>query len=185
MQLQHGFRHDGYYQRISFGPQYLAISGTRMGVDASLTGFSYGISLAVGGTPLRGLAIGGMFGLGSIMGKPQGAPPEATGNAYLTAGLLAPFVDWYPQERGPWHLGAAIGLGVLSGTDGASNVFAAIAPGGTLFGGYDCWIGPQFSLGMGLVASGNLPADTREHGPDLGYRLGAFALGFQSSLVWH
>ena len=57
---------------------------------------------------------------------------------------------------------------------------------GSLFGGYDWAIGPEWSLGLAVVGAGARYAslkDTSDH-PHRGYRLKSFSLGISASILY-
>jgi hypothetical protein len=57
--------------------------------------------------------------------------------------------------------------------------------GGSAFGGYDWSIGPAWSLGLGLVASGNTSTKMmNEDGDDTGYRMKSYSIGISGSVLY-
>jgi hypothetical protein len=178
--------HDGFYFRFVLGVQYTRIWGERDGSSASLAGIGPSLELYLGGTPFRGLVVGGTFGFSVVRGDFEGAPAGAEGDAQAIAPILGPFVDWYPDPSGPWHTGAALGFAGFSGHDAAGNLYTAAPPGAALFAGWDGWVGSESSLGLGVVVQGALPADAENADEeDTGYRLAAFTTGIQGSFVFH
>jgi hypothetical protein len=142
--------------------------------------------IAVGGTPVRGLVIGGQLG-------------ATAGN--LTIGQLGLFVQWYPAPRGGWHVGFDVGPAITtawinrgvapvsSGPGAPSGVeytsawgYGAIA---TLQGGYDWWIAPRWSMGLDLFASGGtLEAMLDSKNNDTGYRLAPLQVGLGLNVAY-
>ena len=55
--------------------------------------------------------------------------------------VLGPFADWYPAERDGFHLGGVIGAAAVP-------LVRGIGMGASLWGGYDLWISPQWSIGI-------------------------------------
>jgi hypothetical protein len=180
--------HDGFYFRYTGGPGYLVFNGSGPTGDAHLGGLASTSTIAVGGTPSRGVVFAGTIASATLSnpdftGYPAGAQHGWTASR-ATLGLL---VDWFPDEHRGWHVGGTGGFDVL----GLSNNAAGINMGGFGFGvaalgGYDFWIGPEWSLGV--VA--NLGATSRESlrdtsGNDTGYGLGAFWASVEASLLYH
>jgi len=67
-----------------------------------------------------------------------------------------------------------------------ASTWTSNAPAGRVFGGYDFWLGPEWSLGVqgaaGFVGTAQLHDDNRT---DTEYRLGAVALGVEATLLYH
>jgi hypothetical protein len=58
--------------------------------------------------------------------------------------------------------------------------------GGALFGGYDFWIGPQWSLGLFAFGSGAPSVElVQRSGDKVGYTLGGWSVGLGSSFTLH
>lgn len=145
---KHGeYLHDGFYFRLGLGPGYLA--GTiKDNPEATVGAVGLGLDLALGGTPLPGLVVGG-----GIYGNSVSSPTLTRGDtsaqlASATASMLGAFADWYPDPTAGLHVMGAIGFGGAiyqanaGGTDIKGSGFAAM-----LGGGYEWWIGKQWSLG--------------------------------------
>ena len=98
-------------------------------------------------------------------------------------GLL---VDWYPDPSAGWHAGISGGLGVTGLVHQADDSTEfGIGAAGSLFGGYDWHIGPQWSLGIAIVASGNTTARMKDNeGDETGYELRAFSVGVAGSFLY-
>jgi hypothetical protein len=183
------YTHNGYYFRYSGGPGYLVLDGSGPAGNAHLGGVAAATTIAIGGTPSPGLVFAGTITSATLenpdfTGYPAGAAQHGWIASRATFGLL---VDWFPDEHRGWHVGGTAGLDVL----GLSNNAAGITMGGFGFaaaalGGYDFWIGPEWSLGI----LGNLGASSREslkddHGNDTGYTLGAFWACAEATLLYH
>jgi hypothetical protein len=184
------FTHDGFYLRFTSGVGGLALGGTGPGnADASLSGVASGGAIAIGGTPGRGLAIGGMLAAaGSADMKLTGF--AGASNVHGTnggLGIIGAFVDWFPNEHRGWHVGGMAGLGGITvenptlQTSWVGGVGAA-----QVFGGYDFWVGPEWSLGL----QGNLGATSRADMKDgdqksVGYQLGALSFAIEATLLYH
>jgi hypothetical protein len=147
------YLHDGFYFRGTLGIGYESVKGSDFGFP--FEGASVALTLLFGGTPIRGLVVGGGIhfaagpegyhggGIFPVPGHPDqfavARPLHTIGAAFA----IGPFVDWYPDARNGWHVGAAAGLGrvLIVGDE------QTYGPAGGLFGGCDFWVSPQFSMG--------------------------------------
>jgi hypothetical protein len=172
------------------GIGYMSAWGNGPSGSASVSGGGSSQGLALGGTVAPGLALAGVIRLAdtsasSFHGGPAGQAPNSNADAALVQlGVLG---DFYPDPEGGWHVGALLGLGGTVVTPRATD--ASMNSGGftgSIFGGYDWWIGKSWSLGLQAVASGVTSAtmfDTNHN--DTGYRLQALAAGFDGSLLFY
>lgn len=65
--------------------------------------------------------------------------------------------------------------------DSSGNAYS-----GTLLGGYDWWLGPQWSLGILAVLSASTSATLQDKdGNDTGYRFNALSAGLEYALTLH
>jgi hypothetical protein len=178
------YTHDGFYLRFSLGVAYGSIVGSGPSGRTSLSGLDAATTLLVGGTPARGLVVGGAIHSAGASGQLEGGPLDGY---HVTGAAIAfgPFLDWYPDPRDGWH------VGLLAGIGGAQLSNAAVSLGSTgaaaaLLTGYDWWIGPQWSLGILATASaatsGRLKYDDRS---DSGYRVTPLAFTLEASLTLH
>src|SRR5205814_1055476 len=116
----------------------------------------------------------------------HGAPRDPEGYATVQVGQLGLLVDWFPDPEGGLHFGGIAGVGSASVRDSwipdsTGSVFA-----GTILGGYDFWVGPQWSLGLEAFVSGTTSADLKDkdqHATD--YSLRALSVGVGYSLLHH
>jgi hypothetical protein len=178
--------HDGYYTRVGIGTEYLGLFGSGPSGSASISGQAFRVDVAFGGTPWPGLVLGGVLSVSQITASFDGAPPGATGSAELALPFFGLLVDWFPAPRGVWHVGASIGPGGYIATDYSHRSYRAIAPEASFFGGFDGWIGSQYSVGLALVTHVATPAAADDgDGAATGYRFTPFSLGIQSSLLYH
>jgi hypothetical protein len=155
------YLHDGFYLRFALGGGGFAAKG---GLEPSSTYGEYKISgggiamdLAIGGSPVPGLTIGGEYLFQQAV-KPHVEYRSISGEGQnnLNFGLLGPFIDWYPNPEGGFHVGATLGLAFLGvsnqdgsttrNSDGSTNTITG--GGGALGIGYDFWVSRQLSLGI-------------------------------------
>jgi hypothetical protein len=143
--------HDGFYLRLGAGPGFVFGSNTldKGDVQVDVSGFALSTELAFGGTPAPGLVIGG-GSFSMVVPAPEYATdgaPEVTAGTHHISGI-GPFVDYYFDPSGGAHAQAAL---LLSGAYVQEKDETASASGfgygAMLGGGYEFWIGEQWSLG--------------------------------------
>lgn len=181
------YRHDGFYFRVSNETQYLALVGSGPEGSASVTGLGSGGMFAIGGTPLPGLVIAGTLGSSTLRGKFKGRPPEeAEEDASAASAMLGVLVDWFPLPEDGWHVGAALGFAGITLTDSAIADAVGPAFSAKLFGGYDWWVGPQWSLGLAAVFSATPSSSLVDsEGDKNGYRFHTLSAGLSGSITLH
>lgn len=146
-------RHDGFYLNFGLGGGYLNSSigyePDPGGPDSSIAGagmFSQGL---IGGTPARGLVVGG-GGMNAVISNAKlEVGGEELSSAPLALYSTGAFVNYYPDPRGGFHVLGFLGIAALDYSDwevtdnalawGFSAVVAA---------GYEWWVGKQWSLGL-------------------------------------
>ncbi len=180
--------HDGFYMRLGLGLADTSVWGSGPYGNASVSGIGIALSAAFGGPIARGLVLGGALRVTDGVGQFTGGPPNATGNAAASlAQVLGVFVDWYPAPTDGWHVGTQAGLGVTGISDALMRDSSAVAFAGSVFGGYDWWIGPQWSLGVLMslsTASSEKMADNSSK-VDTGYTFTPLAFGLEATILWH
>jgi hypothetical protein len=143
------FTHDGFQLRLALGPSYLsdAQSVSFGSPNTTIAGAGAAFELYLGGSPIRGLTVGGLASLATAI-NPSVSPGGSSGNGLtLTIGQVGPYIDFYPSPSGGFHALAGPSLGYLSRQQGSS------AQNGVGYGldvgvGYDWWVGPTVSLGV-------------------------------------
>ena len=198
------YRHEGFYLAANTGIGVLATWGSGPLGSASLSGLGSVGELAVGGTISPGLVLGGVAREWSTGGTFNGGPtitatttyfangvPSTTqhtlsGNAHVTSVEIGAFLDWYPNPEKGWHVGASVGLGGTMLTDDAGTKSQSDAVAGSLFGGYQWWLGPGWSLGLlGVVTTApSLKLDDSNQN-DTGYRLTPATVTIQTELLYY
>jgi len=178
------YNHDGFYFRFSTGFGYARFSGTGPNGNVSIYDAATLGTIALGGTIAPGLVLAGSLGAVSITETTlRGAPgsPGVDASQVHIAALL----DWFPKPSDGWHVGATLGFGGASMKGANADGTGATVVAG-LFGGYDWWIGPQWSLGSALWVSGTPSAALKNsHGDNTGYNLGSGSIMFMGSLLLH
>jgi hypothetical protein len=193
-----GYRvHDGFYLRMSVGGGYMTSKVTYDDstiADRTLSGGGGVLELLIGGSPARGLAIGG--GLwGQNARNPETDPDEVESYESLDFGMLGVFIDGFPDPTGGFHVGGAIGVASLDGAfedddfdpdpererlgeeDGGTGGI-----GGSAWVGYDAWISPEWSLGGMLRFSG---AVTTSNADELEQRANTRAFAILFTALYH
>jgi hypothetical protein len=162
--------HDGLYARFAGGlgvgndafnargGQFVVNGHDR--VSATTSGFCGATELAIGATPLLGLAIGaGVYG---VIWPAPGSAVYDLGATYEFAAsqmvLFAPFADWYAWPRRGWHLQGGIGVasyvmgqGVPHAPPGAvpvARAHTALGYGFMLGIGHEWFVADQWSVGV-------------------------------------
>jgi len=179
--------HDGFYMRFGLGLAYASLWGNGPNGNASVAGMGVAFSASFGGTVARGLVLGGALRYADGVGGFTGSPPDATGNAQGSFVQLGAFVDWYPVPDEGWHVGTQVGLGATGVQDSRPRNSSGGALAGSIFGGYDWWIGPQWSLGllMSLSTATSSGMTDDASGQQTGYSFTPLAFGLEASLLWH
>jgi hypothetical protein len=179
------YHHDGFYLRFSGGPHYASFVGDGKSTDVSVHGLTSATMLAIGGTPGDGVVVAGAFRAEQVRGTLHGAPkPE--GNATATVGQLGLLMDWFPEPSDGWHVGGLIALGIVSLSDSQLPDSSGAAFAASVFGGYDFWIGPEWSLGLMATFTATTRATLKDSSQNAsGYELNALAGGLDLSVAFH
>ncbi len=188
-----GHVHDGFYLRFSLGLSHGWVSGSGPAGDASLSGGGLGFLLAAGGTPAPGFVVAGTLMFAGATGALNGGgicavPPCALPTGDVSSGqvILGGLVDWFPVPTGGFHVGGSLGLGGLAITYPGGNDSSGSSLGLSVLGGYDWWIGPEWSLGlMGVVAVSTPTYMTDNANGSTGYHLTPATIAVEASLLYH
>lgn len=191
--------HEGFYLRLSTGPNLISLRGHGPSGSASITDSGAGGFIAIGGAIVPGLVLAGTFQGTAFDAEFKGGPfvdatvtsngktRDASNRATGGFGMIGMLVDWYPQPKGGWHVGGSAGLGaVILSNSADDSVSGGGNFAGSVFGGYDWSLGRNWGLGLQLVASGatrtKMEDDSGKH--DTGYRLTPLSIGVQASLLY-
>lgn len=154
--------HDGFFARSDTG---LAFYRARVSGSSSRTGIrglgqSAGIS--VGGTPERGLVVGGTVWTAIIdpvfVERGRTVTPDDD-SVKITLLRLGPFLDWYPDPARGFHTQAAASFTAQVETDVKGNALEPAALGAALSvgTGYEWFVSSELSLGLlGRLALGRV-----------------------------
>ena len=150
--------HDRFYLRGSIGVGHMAVRFTPdLLEDDRVHGRSSSFDLQLGGTPTRGLVVGGGLFLQSMRHddlEATGASPDDDSPGEVSLFALGPFVDFYPDPQQGFHFGGTLALaGLAYDAPGTTGPAESRGAGGGAFGawvGYDAWIAREWSLGAQL-----------------------------------
>jgi hypothetical protein len=160
--------------------------------DFTTGGPGLALNLWLGGTPWRGVALGGMVGLHSL-GDSNAVVNGADTEQDMSSGLffVGPFIDAFPDPMRGLHLGGSLGL-VGFAAKGSGNVlenrygvrdYNAGGLGGSAWVGYVGWVGPEFSLGgmlqLNVFGTGNDKQD------EIDRKAGGYALNLSFTALYH
>jgi hypothetical protein len=146
--------HHGFYARMGLGIGALIGNWTP---DSSstrhLVGFAEHYELALGGTPIPGLVIGGgIFGV--IAGSPMYGWTTLNTHFNIPGGsvvseIIGPFVDVYPKPTRGFHFMAALGPAGISQSSGGAEKLCVLNAGCQTVGTPGT---PYSGVGVGFVA---------------------------------
>ncbi|MCB9585714.1 MAG: autotransporter domain-containing protein [Polyangiaceae bacterium] len=144
--------HDGFFFRIgpTLGPLSITGKADAGGPEVTYSGFSFGSELMFGGTPANGLVIGGGL-LYSQVSDPTrelgGAEVTLDGTMFITSANL--FGQYYFDPTKGGHLQLMIGYGGIDfvSAQGESGGNDPVGVNLAIGGGYDFWIGSEWSVG--------------------------------------
>jgi hypothetical protein len=194
------YRHQGFYLGIGTGIGYMSAWGDGPSGSASISGLATLGVIAIGGTLTKGLVLAGAIQVGSAGGTfhggttthvtttifANGSPVTntftATGASVLSTEIGA-LIDWYPDPEAGWHMGFSLGVGSTQVTDDGGNVLDGSAFAGSLFGGYQWWLGPGWSLGLQGVLLGATKSSLQDSNQDTGYAMMPLSIGVQTLLL--
>jgi hypothetical protein len=148
--------HDGFFVRSSPGLAFLwahVDGATGVAKRSGIRGVGQSSELALGGTPARGLVVGGSLWAGRIdpvfiEGGRRVSPDDDS--VKLTALRIGPFVDFYPDPRLGFHAGAVVALVVQFESDTKGEAIEPLAYGLSLAtgAGYEWFVSSDVSLGF-------------------------------------
>ena len=154
--------HDGFFARSEPGLAFLwaNVSGSGARQRTGIRGVGQSAALSVGGTPARGLVLGGTVWTARIdpffIERGKVVVPDDD-SVKVTELRIGPFVDWYPQPKVGFHSLVAVELVVEIESDVKGNpvrpeAFGAALALGT---GYEWFVASELSLGLiGQLAFG-------------------------------
>jgi len=185
--------HGGFYLRLAagVGGSHVNVTADPGASDFKVGGPGLALNLWIGGTPARGLAIGGMAGLQGI-GDSNVVINGRESKRDMSAGFvyLGPFIDAFPDPLRGLHLGGSLGL-VAFKANGAGDELRTAGvrdynAGGlaaSAWVGYMGWVGPEFSLGgllqLTVLGTGNDKQD------EIDRKASGYALNVAFTALYH
>ena len=144
--------HDGFHMQLQTGFGYYSSSASEAGTDVTYSGATVPMSLLLGGTPMKGLVIGGGFFVDTAPSpgyEVNGMEPAGTPDFKQYVVGLGLYGDYYlDPKKGGLHFQGFLGWGGLetstSGGAGGSDPTGLVVAAG---GGYDIWIANEWSVG--------------------------------------
>ncbi len=186
--------HDGFYLRTSLGHGWFGTKFTDgLLEDSTIGGDGGAFDLQLGGTPARGFVVGGGLFLNGM--DHEDVRPVGTSRYDYdgpgSIGLLAvgPFVDYFPDPKGGFHVGGMLGFAALAfdtpselSTSPYYEDEARVGTGGALgaWVGYDWWVAREWSLGIQLRYLGMVAEN-----PDYEWTGAADTLTLQFTALFH
>ncbi len=157
--------HDGFYVRGGVGFGWTSATfdyEDRATGDLSTESFDFGFDLLVGGSPTPGLTLGGAFFFDAIFAADFESRGRSVGSRDLGVVVFGPFIDAFPDPKGGWHLGGAIGLAGVQDqkTEKETNGIGAV-----IWGGHDFWVGGEWSIGPLARLGGTVTRDLETDDP--------------------
>jgi hypothetical protein len=147
--------HDGFYLQMDAGLGYLSSTADTAGGKATLSGMTVPAALFLGGTAGPIVIGGGFFGdySPSPSASADGVSLTLT-NVTMTLIGVGAFADYYVDPHGGLHFQPFVGWGGLDrsykGNSSSSDPTGLVL---ALGGGYDWWVGEEWSIGvMGRIA---------------------------------
>lgn len=186
--------HDGFYLRLAagIGGGHGSVSSDDRGVphfDAGGPGLA--LNLWIGGTPWRGVALGGLLsaqGLGESNAEVEGRETDEGMNAGML--LVGPFIDAFPDPQRGLHLGGSLGLAAFSARADSQVLedqldvvdYNGGGLGASAWVGYMGFVGPEWSMGGLLQLSGFATGETKD---DVERRASGYTLSLSLSALFH
>ena len=140
--------HDGFYLRLGAGPG-MAFGSAKLGdVSADAKGVAIGTEIAFGTTVASGLVVGGGAYPMIVPSPTYTLAGKSSDVGAHHVGALGPFVDWYPDPAKGLHAQLALLLSAtqIDGKNGSESG-SGVGFGAMTGGGYEFWIGDQWSIG--------------------------------------
>lgn len=149
-------RHDGFYLRLGLGGGALDADfsgGEPKTPDATANGGAVLLDILVGGTPTRGLVVGGGYQIAVAAEAEFEVGTNYTGKgASLGQGVVGPFVDFFPDDEGGFDIGVLGGMAIVNLTTdklfGLGTELRHRGFGASGFAGYTLWLSDQWSMGL-------------------------------------
>lgn len=177
--------HDGFFARSDAGLAFFREIVSDSGAfprRSSIRGLGQSAVISVGGTPARGLVVGGTAWTARIdpvfvEGGRTVTPDDDS--VKITLLRLGPFLDWYPDPAHGFHtqIAATFAAQVESDVKGNAIKPAALGAALSLGTGYEWFVSSEVSLGLlGRIAFGRVVRAPREGEQDMLWLIPELAL---------
>jgi hypothetical protein len=185
--------HDGFYLRmgLGLGGGHINVStDSNSAKDFAFGGAGLSLNLWIGGTPWRGVAIGGLLGVQTMAeSDAEVAGQNSKQKLAGSTGLIGPFIDVFPDPLRGLHVGGSLAFANISAKSSGDVLkmngvkdYNAGGLGASAWLGYMGWVGPEWSMG-GMLQLSVLRAQQDE---DNVKRLGSgYALSLNFTALYH
>lgn len=138
--------HNGFYFRFSVGPgfSYLSLRNQETNRSAGSGAFALASNLMVGGSPNPGFALG----VGALTNLHLGASFDGDNAGGAFQATVGPFFDAFPDAKGPFHVGALVGMSAMGLGDDFTPANAVVGGGVGAWLGWDIFVAPEWSAGL-------------------------------------
>ncbi|HEU4406765.1 MAG TPA: hypothetical protein VFS43_15975 [Polyangiaceae bacterium] len=185
--------HDGFYLRLAVGPGYGGFRGELRPeglptADLAGSGFALASALMIGGTPGRGLVVGGALGSNDLVRPRYSSRGPVSGSPGTRNGHIYAFLDYYPEPRRGLHFGGGLGLAGFTyyenegDADDDDRAQTSFGLGGSLWVGHDVWISKQWSFGVEARVTG---AGTSNQSDEPEREISAYGGALLLSVLYH
>jgi hypothetical protein len=186
--------HDGFYLRLAAG-----IGGGRTSVSTDRTsvpnfgvgGAGLALNLWIGGTPWRGVALGGLVSYQGLNDGDTVVEGEGTGAGMTSHNwLIGPFIDVFPDPQRGLHFGGSLALAAVN-TAAHSHLleetrevkdYSGGGLGASAWIGYMGFVGPEYSMGGLLQLSGY---GTVKKDSDVERKASGYSVSLSFSALYH
>jgi hypothetical protein len=176
--------HDGFYLRVSLGIGALGSDYDLEPASAESNGGTLALDVLVGGTPAKGLALGGALLNEAGVSHSVKSGGRSLGDTNVRFSLLGPFVDGFFDPKGGFHMGGAVGLAALSiedlSAEGETDTLTGF--GGAAWAGYDAWVADEWAIGGLIRAGGGITKKSADAGD---ITASTFSLGLMLTVLNH
>jgi hypothetical protein len=147
--------HDGFYLRMAVGGggmssrEHVASDGTS---EPRLNGGGGAFETSIGGSLRPGFVVAGtLYAQSAMLGSVNDSTGTHDMHRMTTFALIGATVDVYPRPRDGFHVLGTLGPAFMTTIedDRTNRRWRSNSGGGlSIGGGYDWWVGPQWSLGF-------------------------------------
>lgn len=146
-------RHDGFFARSETGLSLLWADVSGAASRTGIRAIGQSATLSFGGTPARGLVLGGSLWtarLDPVFVESGRTVTPDDDSVKLTMLRVGPFVDYYPDPTAGFHAQGAAQLAVQIESDVKGNPIepTALGAAASMGAGYEWFLSGEFSLGF-------------------------------------